>query len=190
MHGPWIGEASGVPGEDAVVIHHVDVEVHDVEGHIIPARGLGDRDDVLGGAIAPAGLMETKRPRRRHRGRPQQCAEVAGNVHGRAVDDDDIDAREVADDVGEDDGVLPHRDVEGAGAQHHKGRGVAVDGRHPHEREGRVGRALDAEEDGVAVHQPELLAVATRRPAGASAEPGDKVAVVERDAHGQQVRDP
>ncbi|MNS28492.1 hypothetical protein D3C72_604660 [compost metagenome] len=65
-------EALGVPGEDLVGVHVVDVEVDHVGGNAAIAELGGDRLHRLAARVAPARLMKAQRPQGRHRHAPSE----------------------------------------------------------------------------------------------------------------------
>ena len=88
-----IREAARVPGEDAVGVHVVDVEVDHVGRDAAAARLARDAAHVARAAIAPARLVMPERPERRARacGRCAPCSGAARR-RARAREDRDVDA--------------------------------------------------------------------------------------------------
>ena len=92
QQGVGIGEALGVPREDAVAIHVVDVEVEHVGRDLFPAKGLGEGTDLGLGVVAPPALLVAERPRRREVHPPcHGCVLLDDGGGRRAAEDDEVE---------------------------------------------------------------------------------------------------
>ena len=92
QQGLGIGEALGVPREDAVAVHVVDVEVEHVGRDLLAAKGLGEGADLGLGVVAPPALLVAERPRRREVHPPcHGCVLLDDGGGRRAAEDDEVE---------------------------------------------------------------------------------------------------
>ena len=83
-----VGVALGVPGEDAVAVHVLDVEVEAVAGDVALAELARQPEDLLGAGVAPARLVVAERPQRRQRHAPGQLRVAGEHVARRGAGED------------------------------------------------------------------------------------------------------
>ncbi len=90
-----VGEAFLVPGEDAIAVHVVDVQVDHVARDVPLSEASGDLSHLLFVHVAVAALLVTQSPQRRHRGAAREiCVAIHHVPRGRPAEDvvDDVPA--------------------------------------------------------------------------------------------------
>ncbi len=83
-----VREALDVPGEGAIAIHVVDVEVDRVRGDRVCAQPVGHGSRLGVRCVTPAGLVVAQRPSRRHRRPSDEVREPGQDIRRRRPIDD------------------------------------------------------------------------------------------------------